>query len=58
MEKMINVVLRGLILGSLFFLIYFHDVPKVTDNDAKVLLFADDTSIIVTTCNDEAVQTI
>jgi hypothetical protein len=39
-------------------LIYINDVHKLTDNDAKVVLFADDTSITVTTCNEEAVQKV
>jgi hypothetical protein len=49
MEKVINGVPWRLILGSLFLLIYFNVVPKITDNDAKIVLFADDTSITVTT---------
>jgi len=57
MENVINDVPRDLILGSLFILIYFNDVPKITDNDAKVVLFADDTSIIATTSFQEGVQT-
>jgi hypothetical protein len=32
--------------------------PKITDNDAKIVLFADDTSITVTDCNQEGVQTV
>jgi len=47
-----------LIFGSLFLLIYFNNLPKITDNDAKVVLFADDTSITVTTRNQGDVQTI
>jgi hypothetical protein len=30
----------------------------MTDNDTKVVLFADDTSITVTDCNEEGVQTV
>ena len=56
--KITNWVPRGLIFGSLFLLIYFNNLPKITDNHAKVLIFADDTSITVTTCNQGKVQTI
>ena len=58
MEKVINGVPWRLILGSLFLLIYFNVVPKITDNDAKIVLFADDTSITVTTSNQEGFQTV
>jgi hypothetical protein len=33
--------------GSIIFFIYINDLPKITDNDAKVVLSADDTSIAV-----------
>ena len=56
-KKDINGVPLGLILCSLL-LIYINDLPKITDNDAKVVLFADDTSITVTTCNRDEVQTV
>jgi len=49
--KYINLVLRGLNLGSLFIVIYINDVPKITDSGNKVVLFADNTSITVTACN-------
>jgi len=58
MEGFIIGFSRGLILGSLFLLIYFNDVPKITDNDANVVIFADDTNITVSTCNQEGVQTV
>jgi hypothetical protein len=40
--KFINGIPLGLTLGSLFLLIYFNDVPKITNNDAKVLHFGDE----------------
>jgi len=37
----------------LLFLIYINDLPMVTDSDSKLVLFADDTSIIITRPNQE-----
>jgi len=39
------------------FLICTNDLPKLTGNDAKVVLFADDTSIIVTISNQGRLPT-
>jgi len=36
----INGLPRVFILGSSLLLIYINDLPKITDNDAKVMLFA------------------
>ena len=44
-------------MGLLLFLISICDLPKITDNDAEVLLFADDTGIIVTNSNQVGLQT-
>jgi hypothetical protein len=39
------------------FLIYVNDLPMATESDTKVVLFADDTSIIITSPNQERLQT-
>jgi hypothetical protein len=38
---------QGSILGPLFFLLYVNDLPKITTNKANIILYADDTSVIV-----------
>jgi len=42
---------QGSILGLLFFLIYIRDLPTIVNNDNNMVLFADDTSIIITDTN-------
>jgi hypothetical protein len=41
----------GSILGSLLFLLYINDLPKIANGKAEVVLYADDTSIITTSFN-------
>ena len=45
------------ILGPTFFLIYINDLPKLATIGTKILLYADDTRIIVTSSNLENFET-
>jgi len=50
-EDIKNGIPHGLILGLLFFLFYINNLCKIAAKDTKIVLYADDTRIIVTNPN-------
>jgi hypothetical protein len=47
-----NAVPQGSILGSLFFLLYINDLPKIITENNSLLHFNDNTSILLTDSNN------
>jgi hypothetical protein len=42
---------QGSLLGPLLFLLYINNLPKIANDKAEVVLYADDTSRIITSFN-------
>jgi mannose/fructose/N-acetylgalactosamine-specific phosphotransferase system component IID len=42
---------QGSVLGPLFFLLFINVLPIMTSKNAKLVLYADDTSLIITGSN-------
>jgi len=55
-EEIKHGVLQGSILDPLFFLFYINDLPKAINNKSIPKLFADDTSILITSPNKNHLQ--
>jgi len=56
-EKIRQGVTQGSILGSLLFLIYINDLPNLASTGTKIILYADNISVLVTRSNLENFET-
>jgi hypothetical protein len=50
-EQIKDGIPQDFILGPFFFLLYINNLPKIAAKDTKIVLYADDTRIIVTNTN-------
>jgi hypothetical protein len=47
---------QGYILGPMLFLLYVNDLPKVISDIANPVLYADDTSLIITSSDSQMLK--
>jgi hypothetical protein len=52
-DEMTHGVPQGSILSPLLFLLYIKDLPQITNDNSKIVLFADDTTVIITNPNPQ-----
>jgi len=50
-HEITNGIPQGSILGPLLFLLYVNDLPQITNDNSKIVLFSDDTSMYITNPN-------
>jgi hypothetical protein len=57
-ESVTDGVPQGSIFGSLLFLLYVNDIPNVISDISNPILYADDTSLIITNSDNQMFKKI